>query len=162
VAGNGRGPVEPLVASPYEESYAAPSPDGRWLAFVSNQSGTQEVYVQRLDGGDGDQVQVSQGGATEPVWSPDGRELFYRSMTGGKSELMAATLRAESDLVVTSQRVLFPVDEMVGGQPHANYDISPDGQTFAMVRRSPGSHIVVMQNVPALLRRLRGAAGTAR
>ena len=161
VAGNGRGPVEPLVASPYEESYAAPSPNGRWLAFVSNQSGTQEVYVQPLDG-DGDQVQISQGGATEPVWSPDGRELFYRSMKGGKTELMAATLRAEPGLVVTSQRMLFPVDEMVGGQPHANYDISPDGQTFAMVRRSPGSHIVVMQNVPALLRRLRSGAGTAR
>jgi hypothetical protein len=71
-------------------------------------------------------------------------------------------MSAESDLVVTSQRVLFPVDEMVGGQPHANCDISPDGQTFAMVRRSPRSHIVVMQNVPALLRRLRGAAGNAR
>jgi len=161
VAGNGRGPVEPLVASPYEESYAAPSPNGRWLAFVSNQSGTQEVYVQALDG-DGDQVQISQGGATEPVWSPDGRELFYRSMKSGKSELMSATLRTEPGLVVTDQRPLFSLDEMVGGQPHANYDISPDGQTFAMVRRSPGSHIVVMQNVPALLRRLRSASRTAR
>src|SRR5215207_8617174 len=160
VAGSGRGPVEPLVASPYEESYAAPSPDGRWLAFVSNQSGAQEVYVQRLDG-DGDQVQISQGGATEPVWSPDNRELFYRSTKGGKTELMVAALRAEPDIAVVSQRVLFPIDEMVGGQPHANYDISPDGRTFAMVRRSPGSHIVVMQNVPALLRRLRGTTGKA-
>jgi hypothetical protein len=72
---------------------------------------------------------------------------------------MAAALRAEPDLAVMSQQVLFPIDEMVGGQPHANYDISPDGRTFAMVRRSPGSHIVVMQNVPALLRRLRAATG---
>jgi len=160
VAGNGRGPIEPLVASTYEESYAAPSPDGRWLAFVSNQSGTQEVYVQRLDG-DGDQVQISQGGATEPVWSPDGREVFYRSMKGGKTELIAASVGTEPDLAVLSQQVLFSIDEMVGGQPHANYDISPDGRTFAMVRRSPGSHIVVMQNVPALLRRLRGATAKA-
>jgi len=156
VSGNGRGPVEPLVASPYEESYGAPSPDGRWLAFVSNQSGTQEVFVRPLQG-EGEQVQISQGGATEPVWSPNGRELFYRSVKGGKSELTAATLRVAPTLGVVSQRVLFGVDEMVEGLPHANYDVSPDGQTFAMVRRSPGSHIVVIQNVAALLRRLRSA-----
>ena len=92
VAGNGRGPVEPVVASPYEESHGAPSPDGRWLAFVSNQSGTQEVFVRPLQG-DGEQVQVSQGGATEPVWSPNGRELFYRSVKDGKSALTVAALR---------------------------------------------------------------------
>jgi hypothetical protein len=68
-------------------------------------------------------------------------------------------VRAAPTFAVVSQRVLFPMDDMVGGQPHANYDISPDGQTFAMVQRSAGSHIVVIQNVPALLRRLRGAAG---
>jgi len=158
VAGNGRGPVEPLVASPYEENFGAPSPNGRWLAFVSNQSGTQEVYVRPLDG-DGEQVQISQGGATEPAWSLDGREVFYRSANGGKSELIAATLRTSPTFGVVSQRALFPVDDMVLGQPHANYDVSPDGQTFAMVQRSAGSHIVVIQNVPALLRRLRGSAG---
>ena len=156
VAGNGRGPVEPLVASPYEESHGAPSRDGRWLAFVSNQSGTQEVFVRPLQP-EGEQVQISQGGATEPVWSPNGRELFYRSVKDGKSALTVATLRDAPTFGVVSQRVLFAVDEMVEAQPHANYDVSPDGQTFAMVRRSPGSHIVVIQNVAALLRRLRSA-----
>jgi serine/threonine-protein kinase len=157
IAGNGRGPIEPLVASPYEENFGAPSPNGRWLAFVSDQSGTQEVYVQPI--ADGDPVQVSQGGATEPVWSHDGRELFFKSIKGGKAELVAALLRTEPVLSVVSQKTLFGVDEMVGAQPHANYDVSPDGQTFAMVRRSPGSHIVVIQNLPALLRRLRGTGG---
>ena len=155
VAGNGRGPVEPVVASPYEESYGMPSPDGRWLAFVSDQSGRQEVYVRPL-GSDGEQMQISQGGATEPVWSPDGRELFFRTARG-KSELAAATLRTAPAFGVVSQRTLFPMEDMVGAQPHANYDVSPDGQTFAMIRRNPGSHIVVLQNVPAMLRRLRGA-----
>jgi serine/threonine-protein kinase len=158
VAGGGRGPVEALVASPYEERFGMPSPNGHWLAFVSNQSGTQEVYAGPLQAG-GEQVQISQGGATEPVWSPDGRELFYRSLKSGKSELIAATIRTDPTFAVVSQRALFAVDEMVGAQPHANYDVSPDGQTFAMVRRSPGSHIVVIQNVPALLRRLRSAGG---
>ena len=159
VAGNGRGPIEPLVASPYEENFAALSPNGRWLAFVSNQSGTPEVYIQSI--ADSDPVQVSQGGATEPVWSRDGRELFFRSIKSGKAELVAATVRTEPALSVVSHKALFGVDEMVGAQPHANYDVSPDGQTFAMVRRNPGSHIVVIQNVPALLRRLRGPAAAS-
>ena len=91
------------------------------------------------------------------VWSPNGRELFYRSVKDGKNALTVAALRDVPTFGVVSQRVLFAVDEMVEAQPHANYDVSPDGQTFAMVRRSPGSHIVVIQNVAALLRRLRSA-----
>ncbi len=158
VGNAGRGPIEPLVASPYEEYYAAPSPDGRWLAFVSNQSGVPEVYVQPLDG-NGEPLKISQGGATEPVWAPGGRELFFR--TSG-SELVSVTLRTEPTLAVLSQQALFSVNEIVSAQPHSNYDVSPDGQRFAMVRRAPGSHIVVIQNVPALLRRLRARTGAAR
>ena len=101
-AGGGRGPIEALVASPYEERFGMPSPNGRWLAFVSNQSGTQEVYAGPLQAG-GEQVQISQGGATEPVWSPDGRELFYRSFKSGTSELIAANLRTAPKFTVVSQ-----------------------------------------------------------
>ena len=60
------------------------------------------------------------------------------------------------------QRILFSIPDIVGSVPHANYDISPDGRTFAMVRRSPGSHIVVIQNLPDLLRRLRSTGGATR
>jgi serine/threonine-protein kinase len=160
VQNGGHGPIEPLVASEFQEQYAAPSPDGRWLAFVSDQSGRQEVYVQPLHG-DGDQIQVSQEGGTEPVWGPDGRELFYRSTTGKDVELMAATVRTEPAFTVLSRRALFPISEMVGTAPHANYDISPDGRSFAMVRRSPANRIVVIQNLPGLIRRLQ-SAGDAR
>ncbi len=155
VANGGRGPIEPLVASTYQEAFAMPSPDGKWLAFESDQSGRQEVYLQPLDG-KGDQVQVSQEGGTEPVWGPDGRELFYRANKAGQTVLAAVTLRTSPSLGIVSQQVLFPIPDMVGTAPHANFDISPDGRTFAMVRRSPGSRIVVIQNLPALLRRLRG------
>jgi serine/threonine-protein kinase len=158
VRNGGRGPIEPLVASPFQEQYAAPSPDGRWLAFASDQSGRQEVYVQPL-GGEGDQVQVSQEGGTEPVWGPDGRELVYRSANGGHAELVAATIRTTPAFAVIGRRPLFPVQEMVGTVDHANYDISPDGRTFAMVRSSPATRIMIIQNLPELLRRIRGAAG---
>jgi serine/threonine-protein kinase len=158
VTSAGHGPIEPLAASPFDEGFGMPSPNGKWLAFVSNQSGTREVYVRPL-AGDVEQLQISQGGGTEPVWSPDGQEVFYLSVRGVKKELMSVSLRTAPALGVVSQRALFPTDEMVGAEPHANYDVSPDGKTFAMVRREPGSHIVVIQNVPALLRRLRAATG---
>ena len=158
VANAGRGPIETLVASTYLESYAAPSPDGHWLAFASDQSGRQEVYIQPMNG-KGDQLQVSQEGGTEPVWAPDGRELFYRGNRTGQGVLEGATLRTTPSLSIVSVHALFPITDMVGTAPHANFDISPDGRTFAMVRRNPGSRIVVIQNLPALLHHLRSRAG---
>ena len=157
VRNGGRGPVEPLVASPFSESYPALSPDERWVAFVSEQSGTAEVYVRPFSG-DGDQLQVSQSGGSEPVWGPDGRELFYRSQAEGEPELMMAAVRTEPHFSVTSRRSLFPVGDIVASAPHANYDLSPDGRTFVMVRRSPATRIMVIQNLPGLVRRLRGTA----
>ena len=148
----GRGPIAPLINTPFVEQYPIVSPDGRWLAFVSNQSGRQEVYVRALDG-DGDLVQVSREGGTEPVWGPDGRELFYVSTTG-QVDLMAATVRTSPTLEVTGRRTLFAAADFVGTNPHANYDISPDGSTFVMVRRSPATRIVIIQNLPELVRRL--------
>jgi Tol biopolymer transport system component len=156
VKNGGHGPIEPLVASPYQEQFPTPSPDGRWLAFGSDQSGRYEVYVQPLGGG-GDQTQVSQEGGTEPVWAPDGQELFYRSTTGGQVELMAATVRTAPGFTVIGRRALFSVSDMVGTEEHANYDISPDGHTFVMVRRGPATRIVVIQNLTELVRRLRAA-----
>ena len=70
---------------------------------------------------------------------------------------MSAAVSAAAEFEVTSRRALFDASEIVGANPHANYDISPDGQTFAMVRRSPASRIVILQNLPELVRRLREA-----
>jgi serine/threonine-protein kinase len=159
IANAGRGPLEPLLASPFLERFAVPSPDGRRLAFTSDQTGTEEVYLQPLSR-DGEQVQVSQGGGAEPVWAPDGRVLYYRGVHDRQAVLKAATLGTAPGIVVASDRVLFPVPEYVGTGPHANYDVSPDGRTFAMIRRNPKRHIVVIQDLPELLRRLRGTART--
>jgi Tol biopolymer transport system component len=154
IANGGRGPIEPLVASPWLERYAIPSPDERWVAYTSNQSGREEVYVQALSGA-GVPIQVSRDGGTEPVWAPDGRTLFFRGYVGDRFMLVAAALRFQPDAAVASQRALFPITTMRGTGPHANYDVSPDGRSFAMVRESEGQHIVVIQNLPELLRRLR-------
>ncbi len=155
VRNGGRGPIEPLVATRFEEQYPAISPDNTWLAFASSQSGREEVYVRRLDG-TGEQVQISLAGGAEPVWGPNGRELFYRASNGSGVDLVLARLQTTALLSVTSRETLFPVSEMATATPHANYDISPDGKTFVMVRLNPASRIMVLQNLPGLVATLRG------
>ncbi len=153
----GKGPIEPLLASRFDEEFPAVSPDGRWLAFVSNQSGQNQVYVRSLTGA-GDQVQVSLTGGTEPGWSRDGRELFYRTGAGLGSEFIAASLGLGASVEVKARRTLFPVADTVTATPHRNWDVSPDGQSFAMVRFNPATRIMVIQQLPALVARLQGAA----
>ena len=157
----GRGPIEPLVSTRFIDNYPALSPDGRWLAFVSDQSGQPQVYLRSLARGD-DQIQVSRDGGTEPVWSRDGRELFYRGLSGGQTFMMAAAIRTSGALAVTGRQTLFAAAEFVQTQPHSNYDVTPDGRGFVMVRRSPSTRIMVIQNLPALIDRMRGAAGSSR
>jgi Tol biopolymer transport system component len=157
VTHHGRGPVEPVIANALQTQYPALSPDGRLLAYVSDQSGGQQVFVRPL-AGTGDEIQLSQQGGSEPVWGPGGRELFYRGTTGSRLDLMVAELRTAPELDVVSRRALFPIDEIAGTAPHANFDISPDGKTLAMVRRSPATRIVVLQNLPELVRHLRDAS----
>ena len=66
------------MATPYAEGYPALSPDGRWLAYVTDETGRSEVYVKRFPD-PGGRVQVSLTGGSEPVWNRNGRELFYRA-----------------------------------------------------------------------------------
>jgi len=160
VANGGRGPVTPIVVNSFRTHFPTVSPDGKWLAYVSNQSGVDQVYVRPWKR-EGEQLLVSQTGGTEPVWSPDGRELFYRGTTGNTALLMAASVRPGSAFAVTERRALFSMTDIAGGTPHANYDVSPDGRTFVMVKRSPATRIMVLQNLPAVVRDARGGATDA-
>jgi serine/threonine-protein kinase len=155
IQNGGKGPLRPLVASRFNENYVGVSPDGRWISFVSDQSGREEVYVRDL-AGELDQVMVSVDGGNEPVWGPSGRELFYRETRQDTPSLVAATIATTPTLAVTGRKRLFPIGDIVGTNPHANYDISPDGKIFAMVRSSPAARVVVVQSLPALVRRMEG------
>jgi hypothetical protein len=104
------------------------SPDGRWLAYVSEESGTREVYIRAFPG-PGARVQVSSGGGTEPVWHPKGRELFYRTAT----TLMAASLSMSPEPSVVRRDSLFLIGLTVPTQV-ANYDVMPDGDHFVTIR----------------------------
>jgi serine/threonine-protein kinase len=147
------GALDTLVQTDADESYVVPSPDGRWLAFVSDQSGRYELYVRSLSGGDA-QIQVSVDGATEPVWSRDGREVFYRRDHLRGADLVAAALDLTASPRVVSRTTLFDVSRFTTAQPHANYDVAPDGKSFVFVRRRGADEVVVLQHVGEMARRL--------
>ena len=144
------------MAESADEGYPDVSPDGRWLAFASTLSGEPEVYVRSLVG-DVEQVQISTAGGNEPMWSHDGTELFYRAEVDGHARLMAASIERGPSLRVTRRTPLFTMDEYDSAQPHANYDVSPDGKSFVMIHRAPTGRLTVIQNLPELVRRLTGA-----
>jgi eukaryotic-like serine/threonine-protein kinase len=126
--------VTPFAATAADEVGAAFShPDGRWVAYVSDESGRSEVYVQPFPG-PGRRLQISTAGGVEPVWSRDGRELFYRR----GNALLSVALDATSDELDpgTPEQLLEGRYQFApfGGR-QANYDVSLDGRRFLMVRR---------------------------
>jgi Tol biopolymer transport system component len=153
----GGGKSRPLVATRYIEDYPAVSPDGRWLAYVSTESNRPEVYVRPL-GGEGGKLLVSQNGGSEPVWSRDGPELFYRSLGPREPKLVAAAIETSPDLRVRSRTTLFDISEYETAVPHANYDVMPDGQNFIFVRQGRLSEFVYLRRWTELLPR-QSAAG---
>ena len=104
------------------------SPDGAWVAYVSSQSGRNEVYV-RAAAGETGLHQISTDGGSEPVWAPNGRELYYR----GDQKFLAAQIATRPAFSVVRRDTLF-TDAFVTGVNYAAYDVSPDGKTFVLVR----------------------------
>jgi eukaryotic-like serine/threonine-protein kinase len=121
--------TEPFLRTPADESAPRFSPDGRWLTYVSNESGRFEIYVQPYPG-PGGKWQISTNGGTEPVWNPNGHELFYRN--GDK--MMAVDISSQPGFSAGKPRMLFEGHYLptTVGQP--DYDVSPDGQRFLMVK----------------------------
>jgi serine/threonine-protein kinase len=116
-----------FLFSPAKNRMPRFSPDGRWVAFQSPISGRDEVYVTPWPG-PGPRHQVSAGGGTEPVWSRDGRRLFYRE--GRK--MMAATLDLTGGARVTARTALFEGD-FLSDPDRQQYDVAPDGR-FVLLR----------------------------
>ncbi|MFL5620753.1 MAG: protein kinase domain-containing protein [Gemmatimonadaceae bacterium] len=117
------------------------SPDGRWVAFVTDESGRNEVVLQPFPG-PGGRIQVSSSGGSEPVWSRDGRRLFYR----GDGHLMAATLDLAHAFSVTRRDTLFADSYQFAANPHANYDAMADGSHFVFLRAAREGTMVVATN----------------
>jgi serine/threonine protein kinase/Tol biopolymer transport system component len=121
--------VQPFLRTPFDESNPRFSPDGRWIAYMSDESGRNEIYVQPFPG-PGGKLQVSRDGGREPVWNRNGRELFYRS--GNK--MVAVEMTTQPNFALGNPRVLFERPNVLAIVPISNYDVSPDGRRFLMVK----------------------------
>ena len=117
------------------------SPDGHWITYVSAESGRDQVIVQPFPGA-GARTQVSINGGREPVWSPDGRRLFYRD----DQDFIAASLNTSSgQMSVTSRDKLFS-DTFLRAPFHANYDVAPDGSHFLFLKATEEPQLIVAEN----------------
>jgi serine/threonine-protein kinase len=126
---DGSGVPRALRASPYEEDFGTFSPDGRWIAYQSDETGRPEVYVEAFPG-PGERHQISADGGAEPVWAHGSGEIFYRH----GDEMRVVPTRSGSRFEFEPSRSLFtlPFDNM--GNSARNYDVTPDGQRVVAVR----------------------------
>jgi len=140
----------PLVRTPFNERHARISPDGRWVAYSSDESGTAQIYVQAFRPGAGTppRYQVSSGGGAMPRWRADSRELFYLA---GDGRLFAVSIRSGPSFSASAPTPLF--DTQVRGA--FSYSVDTAGKRFLFVRGPEDGEVpvLVVLNWPATLRR---------
>ena len=126
---------QPLLATEFLESQAALSPDGRWLAYVSDETGQTEIYVRPFPDVQNGKWQVSTGGGMEPRWRGDGKELFYalgQFNVGKVKGIAAVAIDTTSGFQAGKPEVLFTGDYGLGLA--RSYDVTSDGQRFIMLK----------------------------
>jgi Tol biopolymer transport system component len=136
--------VTPVLTTSSNETFPEFSLDARWIAYSSDESKRNEVYVQRFQGSG--RYQVSNGGGIQPLWSRDGRQLFYR----WQDQVWVADVQ-EGGLAASKPRLLFERQGYSSGYPLRGYDLSLDSQRFLMVKLdqrkpSPATEMTLVQN----------------
>jgi serine/threonine-protein kinase len=136
------GEPKPFVNSAFAETEPAFSPDGRWLAYQSNESGSVDVYVRPFPG-PGGKWQISTGGGSFPKWSRNGKELFYRTED---SKIMVVTYIASGDSFHADKPHLWSPGQFTElGPLFYNFDLHPDGKRFAVLK-APGTEQTAAEN----------------
>ena len=141
--GSGPSRIEPLIAGPTEDTWPSLSPNGQWIAFSSMDRGAFQVYLRPFAGGV--PIQISTDGGSQARWARDGREVFYRS----QGRMMRVPMQTSPELIVGKPEMLFAGAYLGSADGPPNYDVSPDGQRFLMVkpgdeeRSSVAIHIVL-------------------
>ncbi len=146
--------VTPLLNSRYDESCAEFSPDGHWLAYTSDESGRAEVYVRPYPG-TGGRRQISDEGGSEPLWARNGRELFYRQ----GPRVWAVDVGSGPGLSTGKPHLLFEQQGYASWGAVRDWDVSPDGKRFLMVKLEekkpePVTEMILVQNWSEELKRL--------
>jgi serine/threonine protein kinase len=148
------GRVTPFLNSEFDEAYPEFSPDGRWIAYTSDESKRSEVYVRAFPG-PGMKQQVSSEGGYEPLWARNGKQLFYRR----QDQVWVVDVRTDGGFAMSKPRLLFEKPGYGSGNPIRAYDLSLDSQRFLMVKEeqkqpSPATELVLVQNWFEELKRL--------
>ena len=149
------GKAEPFLRTPAMESRPLFSPDGHWLAYQSNESSQFEVFVRPFPG-PGGKWQISTGGGMMPVWSRNGRELFYRTID---SRILVANYTARGDTFQADKPKLWSEKSLPSAGSHSNFDLAPDGKRFAVIlapgggEEKPPNHVTFLLNFFDELRR---------
>jgi serine/threonine protein kinase/WD40 repeat protein len=148
------GRVTPFLNSPFMEVYPDFSPDGRYIAYTSNESKRNEVYVRAFPG-PGLKQQVSSEGGEHALWARNGKQIFYRWY----DQYWVVDVRTDSGFATTKPRLLFNKPGISDGLPSRTYDLSLDGQRFLMVKDeqrkpTPVTEMILVQNWFEELKRL--------
>ena len=138
--------VSPFLNSEFDEMSPEFSPDGRWMVYVSNESGRNEVYVRQFPG-PGGRWQISSEGGTEPLWSRNGRQLFFRR----GNQVLVVDVKAGTGFSGGRPRLVFEQPGFWDSLPIRCWDISPDGMRFVMVKLGerkpqPVTKMILVQN----------------
>jgi eukaryotic-like serine/threonine-protein kinase len=152
-AGDSIRQARPFVVTDADEQTPRLSPDGRWVAYISNETGQFEVYARAADGSGG-RVSLSAGYGAEPAWAPDGRGLYFRGE--GRMHFLALASGATLDVVRRDTLFVDPYRREILATP---YDVFPDGQSLLMQKPSgTGSRApIVVLNWPGLIRQREAA-----
>lgn len=145
----GSGKVDLLVNTPFDDTNGEISPDGRWMAYQSTESGQEEVYVRPFPDAASGRWQISNNGGTRPLWARNGRELFYYAQPGS---VMGVTIEAGATFVASTPKTV-----VAGAYPAPlnarTYDVSPDGRRFLLIKNvkpaddaAAAPRIIVVQN----------------
>ena len=151
-----------FAAGPYREATPRVSPDGRFVAYESARSGTNEIYIRPIAGSE-EEVKVSTAGGIDPVWSPNGRKVFFVAGVGSgeasgspKAEMMAAEVATSPRIAVTGVRPLFPMRQYMTMLGRPSYDVFPNGDFLLLAMQSDSTAprsvpLVVRTNWPSAL-----------
>ena len=151
---DGQSEPQSWLATAFRDSGTAFSPDGKWIVYVSDESGQNEIYVRSFPG-PGGRIQVSTDGGNQPLWIANG-EIFYKQA----NQMIAVQVQTEPELIVSRPQKLFEGQYIFGNVgPFASYDVTPDGQQFVMIKAGGATgearqEIIVVQNWFEELKRL--------
>jgi DNA-binding SARP family transcriptional activator/Tol biopolymer transport system component len=133
----------PVVATGFTEMTPALSPNGRWLAYVSNETGEDEIYVVPFPNTGAGKWAISAGGGTEPLWSHRGSELFYRAASG---DLVAVEIHTQPRFSLGRSTALFPAAGFTSSRFAPQYAVAPNDRRFLMIRAGTPDKLIVVEN----------------